>query len=967
MCLSFERSGSKIKRETYLDPTPRGATDRDGEKIDIHGKLKEHGFTLDFNKNELPSIHEEVTIFKIEHRSESIRQVTANENITIPPRTEIIVPGYIGNDVSFNSGLIGSAENKANGLLIASTLVDLSRKTIPSSNVCLQSSSLLLSNSPQQLTPDLLENAELSPNRKSSAERLFQEFEDVFSRNSSDIGHTTVTQHRIDTADHPPIKQHPRRLPFAKQEEVGTLLREMQENDIIEPPSSPWASPIVLVRKKDGSTRFCVDYRKLNDVTKKDSYPLPRIDDTLDTLSGHKWFSTLDLKSGYWQVEIHPEDRKKKNSIHFRPRTMAVQRGRTFEEHLQNIRKVLSKLSDANLKLNPSKCKFFQKEVNYLGHIISAEGVRTDPEKVSAVKNWKRPENLRELRSFLGLCTYYRKFVKGFSNIARPLHKLTESKQKFQWTKECEDSFLQLKEALTSSPILIYPQPDKPFILDTDASNESVGAVLSQEIDGQERVVAYWSKCLSKPERNYCVTRKELLAIVKAIEHFHHYLYGQKFLLRTDHASLTWLMNFRNTEGQVARWIQRLNEYYFDIRHRKGSSHGNADALSRRPCPENCRHCSRVETKYDYAIRQITTSTATPPDPWSLWSPPAINQVGRTSRLIVLQLSSIGPLWNSLHLRNGVLYRKFESEDGKTFRWQLVLPRSRIPEVLKELHGSPTGGHFGVMKTLHRVRERFCWGKVRADVEQWCKSCDACSARKGPKIRSRGRLHRYNVGAPFERIAFDILGPLPRTASGNKYLLVVMDYFTKWPEVYPIPDQEAHTIAEAVVQHWISRYGVPLQLHSDHGRNFVSAVLKGVCELLGIDKTKTTPLHPQTDGMVERFNRTILNNLSLMVSKNQQDWDQKVPLFLLAYRSAVHETTGYSPSQMLFGRDLRLPCDLLFGRPPDTPSSPEEYVQNLQARFEDVHNLARERINLRTEKMKTRYDTKSHRTSIQGR
>ncbi|GFX63768.1 retrovirus-related Pol polyprotein from transposon 17.6 [Trichonephila clavipes] len=607
-----------------------------GEKIDIHGKLKvkiqfgdttyqhavyvadiadpfilgldflkEHGFTLDFNKNELRSIHEEVTIFKIEHRTESIQQ---------------------------------------KGEVLATCS--------PVTCVC-KSSSLLLSNSPQQLTPDLLENAELSPEQKSSAERLFQEFEDVFSRNSSDIGHTTVTQHRIDTADHLPIKQHPRRLPFAKQEEVGTLLREMQENDIIEPSSSPWASPIVLVRKKDGSTRFCVDYRKLNDVTKKDSYPLPRIDDTLDTLSGHKWFSTLDLKSGYWQVEIHPEDREKTaftsgqglwqfkvmpfglcNAPATFERLMetvlkgltfeacliylddVIIGGRTFEEHLQNIRKVLSKLSDANLKLNPSKCKFFQKEVNYLGHIISAEGVRTDPEKVSAVKNWKRPENLRELRSFLGLCTYYRKFVKGFSNIARPLHKLTESKQKFQWTKECEDSFLQLKEALTSSPILIYPQPDKPFILDTDASNESVGAVLSQEIDGQERVVAYWSKCLSKPERNYCVTRKELLAIVKAIEHFHHYLYGQKFLLRTDHASLTWLMNFRNTEGQVARWIQRLNEYYFDIRHRKGSSHGNADALSRRPCPENCRHCSRVETKYDYAIRQITTSTATPPDPW---------------------------------------------------------------------------------------------------------------------------------------------------------------------------------------------------------------------------------------------------------------------------------------------------------------------------------------------------------------
>ncbi|GFV18917.1 retrovirus-related Pol polyprotein from transposon 412 [Trichonephila clavipes] len=402
-------------------------------------------------------------------------------------------------------------------------------------------------------------------------------------------------------------------------------------------------------------------------------------------------------------------------------------------------------------------------------------------------------------------------------------------------------------------------------------------------------------------------------------------------------------MNFRNTEGQVARWIQRLNEYYFDIRHRKGSSHGNADALSRRPCPENCRHCSRVEIKYDYAIRQITTSTATPPDPWSdekvredqMADPdikPLIEFMESSSNKPSWQdISAYSPTtkqywahWNSLHLRNGVLYRKFDQRMER-----------------------------------HSVRERFCWGKVRADVEQWCKSCDACSARKGPKIRSRGKLHRYNVGAPFERIAFDILGPLPRTASGNKYLLVVMDYFTKWPEVYPIPDQEAPTVAEAVVQHWISRYGVPLQLHSDQGRNFVSAVLKGACELLGIDKTKTTPLHPQSDGMVERFNRTILNNLSLMVSKNQQDWDQKVPLFLLAYRSAVHETTGYSPSQMLFWPRSSSPCDLLFGRPPDTPSSPEEYVQNLQARFEDVHNLAQKRINLRTEKMKTRYDTKA--------
>ncbi|GFU94883.1 retrovirus-related Pol polyprotein from transposon 412 [Trichonephila clavipes] len=225
------------------------------------------------------------------------------------------------------------------------------------------------------------------------------------------------------------------------------------------------------------------------------------------------------------------------------------------------------------------------------------------------------------------------------------------------------------------------------------------------------------------------------------------------------------------------------------------------------------------------------------------------------------------------------------------------------------------------MKTLQKARERFYWNNVRSDVEKCCRICDPCAARKCPRKRTRGRLQLYNVGAPFERIAFDILGPLPRSSDDNNNILVVMDYFIKWTEAYPIPDQEASTVAEVSVQHWISRFGVTLQQHSDQGRNFDSEVCKRLCEILAIDKTRTTALHPQSDGMVERFNRTILNNLSLLVCSNQQDWDRKLPFFLLAYRSAVHETIGYSPFQMLFGRDLRLPADFLFSRPPETPGT----------------------------------------------
>ncbi|KAJ8349017.1 hypothetical protein SKAU_G00276060 [Synaphobranchus kaupii] len=367
---------------------------------------------------------------------------------------------------------------------------------------------------------------------------------DLFAVQDEDCTQTELVQHTINTDTAQPIRLRPHRMSPAKRLVAEEKVKEMAAAGVIEPSDSPWAAPAVLFQKKSGVWRFCVDYRHLNSATTKDSYPLPRIDEALDHISGSSWFSSLDLRSGYWQLQ-------------------SARRG---------------------LRLNPKKCQLLRRETAFLGHIVSERGVATDPSKVAAVRDWPVPGNVGELRSFLGLASYYRRFVQDFATLASPLHRLTDKCQPFVWQEGQSMAFDQLRAALTEAPVLAYPDAQRPFIVDTDASNTVVGAVLSQEDEDGERVVAYYSRALGKAERNYCVTRRELLAVVRALHHFRPYLQGSHFLLRTDHASLTWLLNFKDPEGQVARWLEQLQGYDFEIRHRAGRLHGNTDALSRRPC-----------------------------------------------------------------------------------------------------------------------------------------------------------------------------------------------------------------------------------------------------------------------------------------------------------------------------------------------------------------------------------------------
>ena len=462
--------------------------------------------------------------------------------------------------------------------------------------------------------------SDLSPKESRVIKELLLKHTSIFSK--SDLGNTGIIQHRINTGLAPPIRLPPRRVPMAMKDAVEAEVQRLIDTDLVVKSKSAWAFPLVPIKKKDNSIRICVDYRKLNEVTLPDSYPLPRVQDCLDALQDAKWFSTLDCTSGYFQVQNHPDDMDKtafvcqKGLFAFRVLPMGLvnspatyQRlmehimaglqyetcliylddcivySKTFEEHIQRLDEVLTRIGDANLKFSPKKCHLFKREVKFLGHVVSAAGVATCEDKIKAIKEWPIPTCVKEVRSFVGLASYYRRYVKSFSSICAPLHKLTEKGVSFKWTTECQKAFDTLKEALSSAPILGYPNATDQWYLDCDASSVGTGAVLSQSQNGQERVIAHFSKSLNKTQRQYCVTRRELLAIVEAVRHFHHYLYGVSFIVRTDHGALSWLMKFKSPTGQLARWLEVLSTYRFVI---------HQDALSRRPC-SSCIQCERRE------------------------------------------------------------------------------------------------------------------------------------------------------------------------------------------------------------------------------------------------------------------------------------------------------------------------------------------------------------------------------------
>ena len=963
--------------------------------------------------------------------------VHAESSFIIPPQSEILVPGTLGSTCPVDStGFIDTRAELAERYHIsgAAQLVKVSNsQTVPirllnptNQPVRIYRRTRLAQFSaadPEIATFDLAQSdleaearrevptpldteprvpldvndTDLSPEEQARVHQLLEKYADVFAYTPDQLGRCTVVKHTIDTGQHPPIRLRSYRTSPANREEIEKQVHEMLENDIISPSVSPWSSPVVLVKKSDGTMRFCVDYRKLNQITRKDCHPLPRITEALDSMGGARFFSTLDLRSGYWQLEMEDNSKEKTafithnglyefnvlpfglcNSPATFQRTMThILRGlewdiclvyiddliifsRTFDEHLLHLEQVFKRLREANVRLKPSKCHFVQPEVEYLGHVVSSEGLKPNPAKIRAVQDFPVPTNVSGVKAFLGLCNYYRRFIKGFAQIASPLNKLTSKTVTFEWTPECQTAFETLKSALVSAPVPSYPTFELPFHLYVDASQTGIGLTLGQIVDGKEVVIAYAGRDFNRAERNYSATEREALAVIDGVKRFQPYLYGRKFTIHTDHSALKWLMSMQDPTGRLARWSLLIQQFDFDIVHRPGKTNGNADALSRRhygTCNLNALDVPGLQTQrlFDFQrkdpdLREIIEY---------LESDRLPSNNTRAKRILLSE--------DVYFLDEDNILYHLDLTDKRSCKGrhaQLVLPASLRYEVLVNAHDDLSGGHLGVFKTYEKLRDRYYWKGMYKDVEHWVRSCQDCSTRKKPRNKYRAPLLPIPVSAAFERLAVDVLGPLPTTWSGNRYIVCFIDYLTKWPEIFAVPNMEAVTIARLITDEIIPRHGAPRTLLSDRGTNFLSTLVREVCNLYSIKKLNTSAYNPQCDGLVERLNSSLCQTLSMFVSKNQKDWDVFIPAALLAFRTSPSETTGESPFYLLYGREPLLPMDVSLLPPTDPASSIAEHRRRIVKQIELAQQIAKENIMRTQQKMKAYYDRRAAEPSF---
>ncbi len=779
----------------------------------------------------------------------------------------------------------------------------------------------------------------------------------------------------------------------------------------------------------------------MNQRTVRDAYQLPRVDETFDRMHGSKWFTSLDLQSGYWQVEVKEEDKEKTafrvgdlgfyecNRMPFgltnAPATFQrlmeqtlqnlsnvivfiddiVIFSKTFEEHMKKLELVFKRLQDVGLKLKPKKCNLFQKKVKYLGHVISSEGIETDPDKTEVIRNWQEPKTIQELRQALGFFGYYRRFIKGYSGIVEPLNELLKGhenkkhlnkKTEIMMDEKASAAFRDIKSRLIKPPILAFANFNEPFEVHTDASGDGLGAVLYQKQEGKLRAIAYASRGLKSSEQHYSAHKLEFLALKWAItEKFYDYLYGQEFTVYTDNNPLSYVLTTAKLDASGHRWLAELSQFHFKVVYRSGKTNVDADVLSRLPrkadeeleatiSPEIVQAIVHKEITTGYVETLALSHRVMDDIEQEQWDPansarswrkkqgkdPIVRRIvelketGRNitekdKRKFGAGMGIYAREWKRLCVRNGVLYREKQHLGEKVL--QLVLPEGERDLAFEGLHDNL--GHLGQDRTLALMRDRFFYPKMADDIARRIRECQRCVRRK--VVPERAPLVPIQTAQPMELVAIDFLTVEP--SKGNiENILVITDHFTKFSRAVPTKKQTARTTAQALME-FFADFGFPQRLHSDQGRNFESDVIKELCMLGGIDKSRTTPYHPMGNGQCERFNRTLLNMLGTLGEEKKQNWKDHIKLLVHAYNATRHDTTGYSPFFLMFGRHPRLPIDVAMGVESTDRQGEKKgshYVTELKDKMERAYRIAGENTQGKGNKGKQEYDKRARSATL---